>query len=783
MTKKTSRLPIATAIFLFLASVYLLTYSGEFHSIDEVSMFAVTENLVKHGTFDTNQMLWASGWLPAQNSIGTSGDYYSKKSIGQSLAASPLYWAGLHLLPAVGLVQITMLTNVLITALTGAMIFLLLIELGFSLRTGVAGSMAFGLGTSAWPYAKTFFGEPLAALCLLASFYLLVRGRQRRLSLERGAFAGLLFGLAVSSRAANLALAPGFIAYIIFIAHRNRRASGRNYRQTAGFVLTLLVVLLLLGEYNYTRFGSPLASGYTAQEGFTAFLPTSLYGFLFSPGKSIFVYSPVLLLSLLGLPLFWRRFRAETLLIGWIAAAYVLVYGLWFMWWGGWSWGPRFLVPLLPFLILPLASLIDTISARGRWIRWSAAAVILVSVGVQMAGVLVDFNQYLADLLAKGVPAEATIFDLRYWPVLGHLALARRGVLDMAWLGWGENGSYVAWPVVGLLLVVMGCAVVTGFRSARRPDRLPANTALAGFTLLLLIAATYLGLMRFSTLPDHAADGDQLALVEHVRQAAQPGDGLVLELTPSHNYFERAISFMNAYRAAPPYFGIIRPAGPGQDEAMRRNERIAARFHRVWLVTEGISAGDPASTTERWYTKHAYLVENRWFGTSLRLGTYSLPATGQPPLLAETGMARILGRQVKLNAVRLSVAEGERPTHPVRVRPGDTLQLDLVWEATRPISSSIKVSVQLLDWRGELRLQEDRLPVGGFRPTPSWNTGEQITDRYGLLLPDDLPRGRYALITSLYRTTDGQRLRTAEGLDHILITELVLEPPEPRQGQ
>ncbi|NOZ06179.1 MAG: hypothetical protein GXP41_07505 [Chloroflexi bacterium] len=783
MTKKASPLLIAGAIFLFLASIYLLTYSGEFHAIDEVSMFAVTENLVKHGTFNANQMLWASGWLPAQNRIGPDGNYYSKKGIGQSLAASPLYWAGLHLPPAVGLVQITMLTNVLVTALTGALLFLLLLELGFSLRTGVAGAMIFGLGTTAWPYTKTFFNEPLTALCLLASFYLLVRARRKPSSAKRGALSGLLFGLAVSSRVANLALAPGFIAYIVFIEHQNRKPGSRTYRQVAGFVLALLPVLLLLGEYNFVRFGSPFDNGYASPEGFTAFLPTSLYGFLFSPGKSIFVYSPVLLLSLFGLPLFWRRFRAETLLIGWIAATYLCVYGLWFMWWGGWSWGPRFLVPLIPFLMLPLAGLVDTISWRSRLTQLSVALLVLASVGVQLAGVLVDFNQYLADLLARGVPAEETIFHIRYWPVLGHLALARRGVLDMAWLGWGENGSYVAWPVVGLLLVVTCCALLAGYRSARRPNSSPANAALVGFSLLLLIAATYLGLLRFSAQPDHTVDSDQLALVEQVRQTAQPHDGLVLELTPNHNYFERAVSFMNAYRAAPPYYGIIRPDRPETAEQEKLNERIASSYRRLWLMTEGVSAGDPASTTERWYNQHAYLVGNRWFGSSLRLGTYSLPAPGQRPLLTQTGDARVLGRQIKLRATRLSVAEGVRPTHPLRVRPGDTLQLELDWEAMRPISTSIKVSVQLLDWRGELRLQEDRLPVGGFRPAPTWKLGEQITDRYGLVLPDDLSRGRYALITRLYRTTDGQRLRTAAGQDHILITELVLEPPEAPHSQ
>ena len=775
MARKPLTLPLVLAVFLSLVSVYLLTFSGEFHSIDEVSLFAVTENLVKHGTFETNQMRWSAGWKPAQNRVGVDGDYYSKKGIGQSLAAAPLYWLGLRL-PSVGLVQIVMLTNVLITALTGALLVIVLLELGFGTAEGTVVALAYGLGTMAWPYAKTFFSAPLTTLSILAAFYWLVSMGRKSLPELRALLAGLALGIAVSTRLSNLVLIPGFFAYLVVAARRGPGTTRRVRRLAISFALSVTAILLFVAAYNAVRFGTPWDAGYTPAESFSAFLPRSLAGFLLSPGRSLFVYSPILLLALAGLPFFWRQHRPETLLIGWITATYLLVYGSWFMWWGGWGWGPRFLVPLVPFLILPLAWV------AGNFVRWprpaqaAALLVTLISVGVQVPGVAVDFNQYLANLLAQGVGAEETIFNLRYWPVWGHLALLRERVLDTAWFGWAAGDPFLHASVVVPLLLVTGLATIAGYVAFHHPDRPVWSLTATGIGLLILGAATCRGLAGFQALPGQQADTDQENLIAHVQERAQPGDVLLLELVPYYDYFDRALSFMNDYRATPSYEGIVRSADspPGEQEALFR--QIAAGHSRLWLMTEGTALADPASTTERWYNTHAFMISNRWFGDALRLTLYSLPLEGQQPLVTREIDGPIGTEAIYLARTRLFVAEGERPTNPLRLRPGDTLQLELVWQVAATPPADLKVSVQLLDWRGQLFLQEDRVPVGGFRPATTWQPGEEIVDRFGLPLPDDLARGRYALVTSVYRADNGQRLLTAEGADHLLITEVVSNP-------
>jgi hypothetical protein len=145
--------------------------------------------------------------------------------------------------------------------------------------------------------------------------------------------------------------------------------------------------------HNAVRFGSPLDTGYS-DEGFTTPLYVGLYGLLFSPGKSIFLYAPVTLLSVPGLVHLWRRHWAEAGLAGGVAMVTLVYYAVWWAWYGGWSWGPRFLVPALPFLVLPLgALLLDRV-----WARWALAPLALAGVVVQVLGALVDFNPYIVEI-------------------------------------------------------------------------------------------------------------------------------------------------------------------------------------------------------------------------------------------------------------------------------------------------------------------------------------------------------------------------------------------------
>ena len=133
---------LALCLFAFLFSIYLLTFSGRYHSSDEMSMLAVTDSLARRGAWDIEYLRWMG---EQQGSFGPDGHLYSRKGIGTTLAALPAYWLALRS-DLVGNVQAAMLTNGLLTAATAVLVFLLLRRLGY--RAGIAAgtALAFGLG-------------------------------------------------------------------------------------------------------------------------------------------------------------------------------------------------------------------------------------------------------------------------------------------------------------------------------------------------------------------------------------------------------------------------------------------------------------------------------------------------------------------------------------------------------------------------------------------------------------------------------------------------------------
>jgi 4-amino-4-deoxy-L-arabinose transferase-like glycosyltransferase len=113
-----------------------------------------------------------------------------------------------------------------------------------------------------------------------------------------------------------------------------------------------------------------------------------------------------------------------------------------------------------------------------------------------------------------------------------------------------------------------------------------------------------------------------------------------------------------------------------------------------------------------------------------------------------------------------------------RARPGDTLVIDLVWQAVRRPDKEYTVFLHLLGsynpaTGGPVWAQEDSQPLGGGHPTTRWLPGEVVTDRRTLLLPEDLPLGTYSIEAGLYDASSGERLSVENSdQDRILIGEI-----------
>lgn len=165
---------------------------------------------------------------------------------------------------------------------------------------------------------------------------------------------------------------------------------------------------------------------------------------------------------------------------------------------------------------------------------------------------------------------------------------------------------------------------------------------------------------------------------------------------------------------------------------------IVAQHARLLAVDWEAAASDYT-----WLDRNAYRAGSQWFG-DIQLLPY-----GPPAELDEYESGARFGPAVILERLAL-------PGHALA--PGDVLPIDLVWRAAEAPGRPLKLFAQLLDGDGQLVAQHDGQPAGGLRPTSGWSEGDVIEDRWGILLPPDLPAGPYTLIAGWYPADGGDRL-------------------------
>jgi hypothetical protein len=111
-----------------------------------------------------------------------------------------------------------------------------------------------------------------------------------------------------------------------------------------------------------------------------------------------------------------------------------------------------------------------------------------------------------------------------------------------------------------------------------------------------------------------------------------------------------------------------------------------------------------------------------------------------------------------------------------RLKPGENLELDLIWRALAETPASHLISVQLRSADRRVIASQEVEPAGGKRPTTGWLTGELVEDGHRLRISRDTPPGRYQVSVAVVRSEDGRRLTEQSGTDRLILsTEVVIE--------
>jgi hypothetical protein len=325
------------------------------------------------------------------------GHYYSGKAPATSFLAVPFYWCAWHTIGRFYALPdwvYLYLVQVIVIALPSVLMALLMHAFlcRFVPSEWYADLIVVGysLGTMAYPFSTQFVGHQLAAVLLFGCFLVLLEWRRglfltmsprRRPSRSSLLLAGLLGGLAVAADYQTLLI----LGVIVICTAFSLRRPLNVVIFALGCVPGVFFVLL----YNYACFGDALSFPYAHEampiarqvqsQGLFGIQVPRLMPFLmllFSSFRGIFFVSPFLLLAIPGFYSLARKFPATdnvkySIGVGrqrlfWLCLGPILVYMLlissYRAWAGGAGYGPRFLVPMIPFFIPPIASLM----ARGR---------------------------------------------------------------------------------------------------------------------------------------------------------------------------------------------------------------------------------------------------------------------------------------------------------------------------------------------------------------------------------------------------------------------------------
>jgi hypothetical protein len=409
-------------LFVFFQSLYALTSSGNVFRIpDEFEVYFQAEHLIDAGDLsvpqanEIRQPVIVDGKVVGSQSIffgrvGVDGKPYAPYGPLAAVLAVPHHLLGRGLASMLGIQRVpraqglawvivvggvTMLATATAAALTVAGFHRAVIALGVPAHIALLLSVLLGGTTVLWPYGTSFFSEAFLAAAFTWAAALLIEARTVERPTSRIAIAGLLIVIAGLTKVTSLIFAPAFMAAVL--AERSLDTT-RRMRIALAIGGAIAVAAALQLGWNGYRFGSPFEFGYDWSETVTqlparafsiAELPRGLAVLVFTPGKSLFLWAPLLVLAVLNAADVWRRDRALAVGVFSAAGLGLLVFGAYLFPEGGYAHGPRHLVPIVPLLALAAAEF--RLTKRSKTILAAGAVV-----GVVMA-LLATRVSYLED--------------------------------------------------------------------------------------------------------------------------------------------------------------------------------------------------------------------------------------------------------------------------------------------------------------------------------------------------------------------------------------------------
>ena len=352
------RLSRDTALSLGLAAFSFMIYLSNFRTIgsrDTIPASLLPIILLTEGSiyFDSYAQYYEKNGNPAYFFQHTRGRTVSSYPLATGFLATPIYaipvlgWKIIHRptieewISFAGIMEKA--AAAAITSISIIVFFYTCRALNCKQVTAFWLSMAYAFGSEAWSTSSQgLWMHSPGILFMLLSTFLALR-QERAPSLKSALLLGLCCGTAIVVRLNNILFVGTLLGWTLWRRHRH-------------FILILVLTSILvipLAGYNMACYGT--FTGAYGVDFSTPFL-TGLNGSLFSPARGLFIYFPLTILAITGFVSAFRKpdtpHRTIYLVFFVFICASVASVSKWAMWWGGFSYGPRLLAEIQPFLLL-----------------------------------------------------------------------------------------------------------------------------------------------------------------------------------------------------------------------------------------------------------------------------------------------------------------------------------------------------------------------------------------------------------------------------------------------
>jgi hypothetical protein len=287
--------------------------------------------------------------------------------------------------------------NVIPGAATVALMVPVAFAYGARPRAAITLAALTGLATLTWPYARLDFAESLAGACALGALAARLSAAQASRTPRQALALNVVAGaLAVGAGVAKYT-ALWFAPLVVIDALLTPGVLPRMRVAALFFFPGATVVIIALSTGIVApRIIAELPDGLS--RGWLGYpLWAGLLSLVASSGKGLLWYAPPFALSVVGAVPFARRYGAAAFLPFAAPATYLLVFGSKGNWHGG-GWGPRYLVPMVPFAMVVSLPVIqrafDARAVRQSAARFAVAASLIAGLGVNALAILKHPNSY-----------------------------------------------------------------------------------------------------------------------------------------------------------------------------------------------------------------------------------------------------------------------------------------------------------------------------------------------------------------------------------------------------